>query len=69
MKLAQQLAALWQPPLFNVFLDLRKAYDALDRGRYLEILLSCGVSTSVVGILEVYSSHQQVVPKAGGGGT
>ena len=32
-KLAQQLAFIEQRPLYGIFLDLRKAYDAMDRGR------------------------------------
>ena len=32
-KLAQQLAYREQRPLYGIFLDLRKAYDAMDRGR------------------------------------
>ncbi len=37
-KLAQQLAHLEQPPFFGVFINLRKAFDTMDCGRYLEIL-------------------------------
>jgi hypothetical protein len=37
-KLAQQLAHLEQMPFFGVFINLRKAFDAMDRGRCLEIL-------------------------------
>ena len=32
-KLYQHLAGLCHETLFQVFLDLRKAYDLLDRGR------------------------------------
>ena len=39
-KLLQQLAYLRQTPLFGVFLDLKKAYDAMDRSRCIHILLS-----------------------------
>jgi len=31
-KLAQQLVHLEQTPLFGVFIDLKKAFDAMDRG-------------------------------------
>jgi hypothetical protein len=37
-KLLQQLAYLRQTPLFGVFLDLKKAYDAMDRSRCIHIL-------------------------------
>ena len=33
VKLQQQLAWVDQEPLYQIYLDLRKAYDALDRGR------------------------------------
>ena len=36
-KLAQQLAFVEQAPLFVIFIDLRKAYDAMDRERCIEI--------------------------------
>ena len=38
VKLQQQLAWVDQEPLHQIYLDLRKAYDALDRGRCLKIL-------------------------------
>ncbi|KAL7550925.1 hypothetical protein ACHAWF_014991, partial [Thalassiosira exigua] len=34
-KLAQQLAWLEQHPLYGIFIDLRKAFDAMDRERCL----------------------------------
>ena len=34
-KLLQQLAAMREEVLYVIFLDLHKAYDALDRDRYL----------------------------------
>jgi hypothetical protein len=37
-KLAQQLAHLEQMPFFGIFIDLRKAFDAMDHGLCLEIL-------------------------------
>ena len=42
-KLAQQLAYLEQEPFYGVFLDLRKAFDAMDRGRVLHLLEGYGV--------------------------
>jgi hypothetical protein len=36
-KLAQQLAYIEQEPLYQTFIDLKKAYDAMDRERCLEI--------------------------------
>ena len=37
-KLDQQLAGLAHDPLFQVFLDIRKAYESLDRVICLEVL-------------------------------
>ena len=37
-KLLQQLAALREEVMYVIFLDLHKAYDAMDRSRCLEIL-------------------------------
>ena len=37
-KLLLQLAVLREEVLYLIFLDLKKAYDALDRSRCLEIL-------------------------------
>ena len=37
-KLLQQLAAMREEVLYVIFLDLTKAYDALDRSRCLGIL-------------------------------
>ena len=36
LNIAQDLASVDQDPIFLVFLDLRKAYDNLDRGRLLQ---------------------------------
>ena len=46
-KLLQQLAAMTEEVLYVIFLDLTKAYDALDRSRSLEILKGYGVGDRV----------------------
>ena len=38
LKLAQELSRVNQDPLFLVFMDLRKAYYNMDRGRILKTL-------------------------------
>ena len=43
VKLLQQLAAMMEEVLYMIFLDLHKAYDALDRSRCLDILEGYGV--------------------------
>ena len=42
-KLDQQLAGIVHEPLFQVFIDVMKAYNSLDRGRCMEILRECGL--------------------------
>ena len=37
--LHQQLAAREQVPLYGIFLDLRKAFNTMDRGRCLQVLI------------------------------
>ena len=54
-KLAHQLAARDQEPLYEVFLDLRKAYDALDRERTLMALKGYGVGDRILRLLSVYN--------------
>ncbi len=48
-KLAQQLAHLEQMPFFGIFIDLQKAFDAMDCGRCLEILVLHGVGPKTSG--------------------
>jgi hypothetical protein len=47
-KLAQQLAHLKQEPFYRVFLDLKKAFDAMDRERCLLILEGYGARPNMV---------------------
>ena len=53
-KLLQQLAAMREEVLYMIFLDLTKAYDALDRSRSLEILKGYGVGEKVRKMLREY---------------
>ena len=50
-KLLQQLAAMREEVLYVIFLDLTKAYDALDRSRSLEILKGYGLGEKVRRLL------------------
>lgn len=65
-KLFQQLASIQQVPIFEVFLDLRKAYDTLDRERTLEILAQYGAGARMLRLLRQYWDQQQVVARQGG---
>jgi len=65
-KLLQQLAAIDQVPLFEVFLDLKKAYDTLDRDRLLDVLEGYGVGPRARGLLKAFWERQRIVAKQGG---
>ena len=49
-----------------IFLDLTKAYDALDRSRCLEILEGYGVGPSSRRLLTTYWLRLTMVARAGG---
>jgi hypothetical protein len=63
-KLLQQLAFLEQCPLYGVFLDLRKAYDAMDRDRCLKILEDNGVSAKTSRLIRHFWDKATLVCKA-----
>ena len=64
-KLVQQLAGLAHKPIFQLFLDVRKAYKSLDRGRCLEILRGYGLVMNLAHLFTYYWEQQRTVPKAG----
>ena len=53
-KLAQQLAHLEQAPFFGVFIDLKKAFNAMDRGRCLAILALHGVGPKMLRLIRSF---------------
>ena len=66
LNLAQELASIDQDPLLLVFLDLRKAYDTVDRERLLITLKGYGAGPHLCGLLETFWDCQQVVPRQNG---
>ena len=47
-KLAQQLAYLEQHPLYRIFINLRKAFDTMDRRRCIKILKGYGIGPNMI---------------------
>ena len=64
-KLEQQIAGISHKPLFQVFVDVRKAYDSLDRRRCMEILCEYGLGPQMQRLLQRYWDRQRVVTKSG----
>ena len=62
----QQLAAMRGEVLYVIFLDLTKAYDALDRSRCLGILEGYGVGPGARRLLCNYWRRLTMVARAGG---
>ena len=52
--------------LYVIFLDLAKAYDALDRSRCLENLEGYGVIPNTRSLLKIYWRRMTMVARAGG---
>ena len=65
-KLVQQLAYVEQDPLFAVFIDLRKALDAMDRVRILEILENYGVGPNILRLIKSFWLKAELVCRANG---
>jgi hypothetical protein len=53
-KLAQQLSYLKLKPFYGIFLDLRKALDAMDRERCILILEGYGAGPRLVRLVRTY---------------
>ena len=66
LKLRMQLAQRTTKPLYLVFLDLKKAYDTLDRGRTLGILKGYGLGQNLCRIIEEVWEMDTMVPKQAG---
>ena len=64
-KMLQQLAALREEVLYVIFLDLHKAYGALDSSRCLDILKGDGVGPRACWLLQTYWRRLEMVERAG----
>ena len=65
-KLLQQLTAMREAVLLEFFLDLQKAYDALDQDRCLGILAAYGFVPSKIRLLLIYWGRLTMVDTDGG---
>jgi hypothetical protein len=65
-KLAQQLAWVEQEPLFQVFVDLCKAYDHLNCAKCLQIMTGYGVGPKLLRLQEKFWDQAEMVCRAGG---
>ena len=66
IKIAQELASVDQYPLFLRFLDLRKAYDTVDRGWLISSLEGYGAGPHMCNLLATLWAHQEVVTSHNG---
>jgi hypothetical protein len=60
-KLHMQLVCAQRKTLYQIFIDLAKAYDTLDRGRTLEILEGYGVGRRIIRLLTNFWARQLAV--------
>ena len=65
VKIIQQVAALREAVLHEIFLDLHKAYNDLDRSRCMGILEGYGVGPRDLCLLRRYCSRLKMVAQAG----
>jgi hypothetical protein len=65
-KLTQQLTYLEQTPLYSIFIDLKKAYDSVDRGRCLDILTGYGAGPKLTNVLRNFWESAKLICKARG---
>jgi hypothetical protein len=66
VKMQQQLAWVDQVPLYQIYLDIMKAYNTLDRGRCLEILAGYGVKLNLLRLQKKFWDKAKMVCCAGG---
>jgi len=63
-KLAQQFAYLEQQAFYGVFVDFKKAYDAMDRERCIELLKRYGVGPRILVMITFFWDHAMMACQA-----
>ena len=58
LKLFQELSRIKQDPFFLVFINLRKSYNTLDRGRLIRNLEGYGAVPHMCDLLATFWAHQ-----------
>ncbi len=66
VKLNQQLAWVEQEPLYQIYMDLKMAYDALKQMRCLKILVGYGVGPKLLRLQKQFWDNAKMVCHAGG---
>ena len=62
----QEMAQMDQSSFHGIFLDLKKAYDKVHRGRTLLILEGYGAGPRLPGILQYFWDNQRIVASQAG---
>mmetsp|Transcript_21821 Transcript_21821/g.47506 ORF Transcript_21821/g.47506 Transcript_21821/m.47506 type:complete len:265 (+) Transcript_21821:1172-1966(+) len=65
-KLVQQLVFIKQHSLFMIFIDLKKACDAMDRGQCKEILVGYGIGPNMIRLIMYFWDNAVLVCRASG---
>ena len=66
LKIARELASIYQDPLFLLFMDLRKDYNTVDWDCLIITLEGYGAGPRMCGLLETFWECQQAVPRQNG---
>ena len=64
--MSHKLATIMDSRLLLIFLGVWSAYNVLDRGSFMYILMGHGLCPRVLGIFLVYWPFQKIIPKVRG---